>query len=418
MAKPHAVPAGKGDSTAPRTASSPTSAEVEAHILRVARRYPRWVRVEAVTETIRHRPIYAVTVTDDRTPDADKQHVLVVAGQHGSEESPRRVALALLDWLVSGAGAETRRKQKISIMPNVNPDGAEQDTYGTPEGVLPNLDHGPDGARSPEGRAVERIAYALQPEVFVDMHARGNAGCSFDMVLFPWTRPYTEDGNLFHAIAAEMASAGEQAGIPQVVHPLTWPGWGGDKPTSEASTTLFAYRNFKSIVMLTENSESNLHAYPVALTARSGLAKMLALLRWGNRRHPKLFWSGYPNMLVSKHFSGGVLAWGATARQRRRSRIALWKHIGHFKKFGQDGPEAPKSKKLLIEYAGPALNDGIAFQLGLAGRVRVKSVRWDGTPLRRSTTHGYCQFGDAHNTYVMAAFEKLRPGKHELEVRL
>ncbi|MGB2823460.1 MAG: M14 family zinc carboxypeptidase, partial [Phycisphaerae bacterium] len=274
-------------------AVSPTPSEVEAHVLRLRRDHPRLVRVDVAGVSQRGRPIYAATVTSPAAGDADKQHALIVAGQHGNEESGRMLALATLDWLVSRAGGETRRKQKVVVMPCVNPDGAEADTHLTPSGVAPNLDHGPGGAVSPEGIAVERIADALEPELFVDMHARGYAGCSYDMVLYPGTKVYTEDDHLLHAIAAEMAAAGEKAGVPQIAHPLTWPGWGGDDP-DHASTTRYAYRRFKSLVFLTETCEDNSGSYPAADRIASGMAKIKALLAHGNRRHPKLYYSGYP----------------------------------------------------------------------------------------------------------------------------
>jgi hypothetical protein len=274
-----------------------------------------------------------------------------------------------------------------------------------------NLDHGPSGPVSLEAKALQKVAFALEPELFVDMHARGGAGCSFDMVLYPATKSYTEDDNTFHSIAADMCRAGEKAGIPQVTHPLTWPGW-----FDATCSTEFAYRNFKSIVMLTENSESNTHRYPAALTAKSGLAKVRALLQWGNRRHPKLYWSGYPNMLVSEFFSMGVLAWGANATQRRGSRLSIWKNAAHFKNFRLAYPEPRKAKKLLVDYAGPPLTDGVAFQLGVAGRERVQSVTFDGQPLRHSTAQGYYQFTDGPNSYVVAGLEKFQSGKHEFDI--
>ena len=115
-------------------------------------------------------------------------------------------------------------------MPNVSPDAAEANTYETPAGVKPNLDHGPSGPATPEGRALEAIAREFQPDVYVDLHGRGHAGCSYDMVLFPGSRAYTEDENILYSIARRMVAAGEKSGIPHVMHPLTWPGWGGPDP--------------------------------------------------------------------------------------------------------------------------------------------------------------------------------------------
>ena len=56
--------------------------------------------------------------------------------------------------------------------------------------------------------------------------------------------------------ARAMAAEGEKSGIPHVVHPLTWPGWGGHDLV-QPSSTLYMYRRFKSLVFLTENAEHN-----------------------------------------------------------------------------------------------------------------------------------------------------------------
>lgn len=394
---------------------SPTSAEVEAHILRAQERHPRSVSVEDVLHTAEGRPIYAVTVTDRSVPDRFKQNVLIVAGQHGNEESGRLIALALIDWLVTGEAAETRRRQKVVVMPNVSPDAAERDAHLPPSGMAPNLDHGFDGPTTPEGRAVERVARELAPEVFVDVHARGYAGCSYDMVLYPKTRVYTEDESLLQQLAREMADAGEKASIPHVVYPLTWPGWGGDDP-KEPSTTLFAYRNFKSIVFLTETSEDNLHAWPARDRVRAGLARVKTLLAWGNRRHPKLPWRGYPCLLAGGMFHRGLVAVGADAAARRRSRLAIWRNVARFKRFELENPEPPCEKRFAVEYDGEPLPHGIGFQIRARGQLRVREARLNGRRLRRSQADGYWSWHDACSTFVLIVVPQLAPGTYHGEV--
>ena len=400
----------------PARGVSPTSAEVEAHLLRLCVKHPRLAQVRELARTEGDRPISAITITDPTVRDELKQNALIVAGQHGDEESGRMVALGLADWLVSKAGAETRRKQKIVIIPNVNPDGADADTHLTPGGVRPNADHGPGGATSPEGKAVEIVAHELQPELFVDLHARGGAGCSYDMVLFPKPREYEEDGTLLHNIAAEMVRAGERTGIPHITHPLTWSGWGGEKG-DEPSTTVFAYRNFKSMVFLTENCESNPHAYPAAQRLRSGLARMKVLLAHGNGRDPHFYYEGYPVNLIGMH-SGGFVAWGRTAAERRRSRVAIWTHLDAIEMGVRAvNPEEARSKALRFAYRGPALTTGAGAQFRTGGRMAVASVSLDGRPLRRSETDGYYTWQDVCSTYVVAAMPVMEPGEHEIWIR-
>ncbi|HEX7009244.1 MAG TPA: M14 family zinc carboxypeptidase, partial [Phycisphaeraceae bacterium] len=345
-------------------ASPPTNADVWNRVDELAQRDPERIRVDVAGYSGQGRRIDAVTLTDPAVSDDLKQHVLIVAGQHGNEESGRLIALELMDQLLADAHRQTLRQQKIVVMPNVNPDGAEEDCYATPGGVKPNLDHSPDGPTIPESKAVEVIANSLCPDVFVDMHARGHAGCSYDMVLYPDTRPYTEDDNLFHQIAAEMVAAGEQAGLPHITHPLTW--W--TKPPHDAcTTTAYAYRNFKSIVMLTESAEANSHSYAPALTAQVGVARIMALLAWGNRRHPKLYYPGYPNMLVLGMFSVALMAVGRTAAQRRHSRVEIWRQRAAFQSLRPLLPEPPDRKTLLVDYDGPPLQHGVGLMLRAAG---------------------------------------------------
>ena len=124
-----------------RAGVSPNSQEVRERILSLAAKHPAAVSVRTVLETAQGRPIDAVTITDPRSSDADKQHVLIAAGQHGNEESARLVALRLMDYLLSPDGRPLLPRQKFVILPNVSPDAAEADTYETPAGVKPNLDH-------------------------------------------------------------------------------------------------------------------------------------------------------------------------------------------------------------------------------------------------------------------------------------
>lgn len=372
--------------------------------------HPEFVSLREAGRSAEGRPILAATVTDARAPDEEKQRVLIVAGQHGNEESGRWTALGLLDWLLSPDGRETLRRQRVVLIPDVSPDAAFRNEHLTPAGVSPNQDHGPDGAQSPEGKAVEAVAEELQPEVFVDLHARGHAGCSYDMVLWPWTRPYTEDGSLFQEIAAGMAAAGERSGIPHIVHPLTWPGWGSGP--DEPSTTVYAYRRFKSVVFLTESAESDTEAYPAEQRVRGGVLRLASLLAWGNRRHPKLPYEGYPNLLVTGSFACGVAAVGATAAERRQSRVAAWRQVGKFRRVALAIPESARVKTLHVEYAGETLA-AVGFVLAAAGERRPAAVTWNGQRLQPNADPGYRSWHVGGTTSVLISVRGLPPGAHE-----
>lgn len=400
-------------------AMRPDSADVEAHVRKVGEHFPRAVTVRRVGESTQGGAIQAVTITDNPSADDDKQHVMIIAGQHGSEESGRIIALALMDWLASDEAAEVRRRQKIVIMPNVNPDGAEADTYETAAGVQLNGEHGIAPPASPEARAIQQVAFDLAPEAFVDLHARGFAGWSYDMVLYPWTRPYTDDHAIFHAVATDMAAAGERAGIPHVVHPLTWPGWEGSIAGVEnPKAVTFAYRNFKSISILTETSESNETSRPAEERARVGVARVRALLEWGHRRHPSLQHAGYPVSLAVNMFQAGVAAAGRTAAERRASRIALWKNEARFKDIRAVIPERPDRHTMQCTYEGERLAIAAGLQFRVAGHAEPKSVRLNGRELAPSAEDGYAVWRDVCSTFVVATIPEVVAGEYRLEVDL
>jgi hypothetical protein len=394
-------------------AHSPSSQDVTHRLTVIADKWPDYVSVRTVLNTAEGRPIEAATVTDRSTDDTDKQHVLIVAGQHGNEESARLVALKLIDYLLSADGRPLTRRQKFVVMPNISPDAAERDSYETPAGIRPNLDHALSGAISPEGRAVELIGEELAPEVYVDIHARGHAGCSHDMVLFPPSRPYTEDEHLLHQIASQMAAEGERSGIPHVVHPLTWPGWGGHD-LDQPSSTLHMYRKYKSLVFLTENAEHNEVAYPAKMRALSGVNRLKPLLAMGNRRYPRLYYPGYPVCPAVGMFNAGAVAVGRTAAARRASRIEIWRNAAGFEKLAPQLPEPPRAKTLQVQYTGPTIKSGIGFQVRVAGKWHVKDVLVNSRRLKPREIDGYYSWQDKHTTYAVASLPEFPAGKHEI----
>ncbi len=394
-------------------AISPTGEEILARVASLQLRKPEYVQSRTILRTAQGRPIDAVTFTDHRVDDADKQHVLIVAGQHGNEESARMVALRLMDYLLSSDGRPLLRRQKIVIVPNASPDAAAADTYETPAGVKPNLDHADTGAVSPEAIAFEMIANELQPDVYVDMHARGHAGCSHDIVLFPPSKPYTEDERLLYEIAGAMADAGERSGIPHAVHPLSWPGWGGTD-LNQPSSTLYAYRRFKSLVFLTESAEHNEIAYPANRRALAGVNRLKPLLAVGTRRYPRMYYPGYPCSIAVGMMHTGIVAAGKTAAARRASRIELWQHAASFTKLTPVLPEPPQAKTIQLAYTGPKLTAGAGIQVRVAGRWHAKTVTINGQRLSPGETDGFYSWQGKFTTFAVATVPELTAGEYEI----
>ena len=66
---------------------SPASSEVRAHLEKLARQHKNRLRFKTVESSAQGRPIDVAYVTDPASRDEEKQHVLVIAGQHGNEET-------------------------------------------------------------------------------------------------------------------------------------------------------------------------------------------------------------------------------------------------------------------------------------------------------------------------------------------
>jgi len=232
------------------------------------------------------------------------------------------------------------------------------------------------------------------------------------MVMLVEARRWNEDDNLFHEIARDVGRAGEAAGMPHRLHPLTW--W--IDPAEGVWDQV--YRRYKTLCILTETAESNTLAYPLSVRVRAGLARLKALLAWGNRRHPHLYYPGYPVDPVGGMFTEGAVALGKTMAQRRKSRLAIWRNMDHFRKLANDIPEKAKEKAIRFAWSGPTLKTGVGILTRARGKMKVKDVRLDGRKLRRSETRGYYAWHDACSTFVVVCIPELKRGKYVMEIAL
>src|SRR5690606_32165383 len=144
--------------------------------------------------------------------------------------------------------------------------------------------------------------------------------------------------------------------------------------------TVWMYRQFKSLVFLTESAEANAVSYPEPMRVASGLGRLKPLLALGGRRHPLLYYPGYPCGVAAGMFDAGVVAVGRTAAERRRSRLSIWQNVSRFQSVRAVIPEQFLSKTLRVEYTGQPISTGVGFQMRVAGRLKVQRVVVDGRP--------------------------------------
>jgi hypothetical protein len=370
--------------------------------------------VKPIGKSVDGRDILSCRLTDPSVSDDLKQHALIVAGQHGNEESGRLGALAVLRWLCSDdpEAAETRRRQVVLVIPALNVDGAAVNRNKNSNDVNLNREYDPAAAeRQPEAAALMRLAEDFIPDMMTDMHGLGGGGCD-DMILIGGARPYTEDIRLHHAIALEMVENAERAGWPVLAHPMDWNGW---NLTQGNCLVGWMYWRFHPITFLTEGNETTRSPEEMAV---SGFVRMKPLILAGNRRHPWFRCEGYPNGIIGGVVNMSVRSWGRTPGERRRNRAEVWPQMDRFPRVGR-GKAREGSSELTAQISGDKpFENGIALALRVIGRPRIECVSWDGAELKASEdTPGYVTWTDACSTFIQLNLPGITPGDHAGEVR-
>ncbi|MCK4301090.1 MAG: hypothetical protein KAX80_16240, partial [Planctomycetes bacterium] len=118
------------------TASFPTFEEVCSAVDGFASQHSRLASVQTLGLSPEGLPVRAVSVTGPGGSPSEKEVALVVCGRHGNELGTRVVGLALLRWLVSEAGALTRDRQRVLVVPVANPDGCVREEFFAPHDGL------------------------------------------------------------------------------------------------------------------------------------------------------------------------------------------------------------------------------------------------------------------------------------------
>ena len=125
------------------------------------------IRVHDIAVTTGKRIIQLVEISDGSLNN-HKPVVLLFAQQHGNEPSGKEGALMLIREFASGNLNHLLEKLDILIIPQVNPDGGDNNQRRTARGIDPNRDH--LLLRSIEARAVQHVFNKYHPQVTVDVH--------------------------------------------------------------------------------------------------------------------------------------------------------------------------------------------------------------------------------------------------------
>ncbi|HEY2948001.1 MAG TPA: M14 family metallopeptidase, partial [Micromonosporaceae bacterium] len=107
-------------------------AEVVAEIDQAVAAYPNIVKKFSIGRSYQGREIWAVKISDNVNVDENEPEVLFTHGQHAREHLAVEQAIYILKELTSKYATDSRIKnivdsRELTIVPSVNPDGAEYD---------------------------------------------------------------------------------------------------------------------------------------------------------------------------------------------------------------------------------------------------------------------------------------------------
>lgn len=330
-----------------------TLAEYQSTLSYWRKQHPEAFGFEQRALTADSLPLYLLKITDHKVPDADKQVCLVTAMHSGPERSGTTACLALAEWLLGEdvEAVETRKKQVVLIMPVMNPTALfHTDRFRNAAGVDPYTGLGKLGkiidvktmtlknpADAPEIAALWSVLDEYRPEVHADLHGTGlqefdpnqlgarrmfdgqimteiTASAYSNYILRPWDWRVTE----------AMIAAGQEAGFgsdrfeadaqrlfwgPEVA-PHAGRLWTGQPLFYSAH---YGYFKYHTMILAVETGWE-----------ASTVARMRGLLRIGNSRWPDETAPGYPVNRIKNFVGSFVTAEGATAAERRASRVELW----------------------------------------------------------------------------------------------
>ncbi len=383
-----------------KTPDRPDYDDAVAHVDRLKSEHPRLVETREIGSSVQGRAIPCAIVTDPSAAADDKQHVLMVAGQHGSEESGRAMVMALMDWLVSGAdeSGDVLRKQVLAFVPCASPDGSLNESSRNAEGVdIPHTYALDAPALTPEGRAIEAFAMEFVPDVVVDAHGRGGGGMKEEAWVQPAHR-FSSDRLYLTLMSQAMAQAGEEAGFPQTAfHP---PGILQFRDGHDAMLGEMLAWRCKTLGLGLESIEQY---YRQADWEATGLPRLRRLLRFGMEDAFGLGVEGYPNVLVSGQQTYGLMAHGRTAAERRASRVELTRFLTrNFAMVDRDADGVVRCAKVKVLSQTCEGDNPQRFSvlLRIKNPCQIGEITWKGQPLPAAEGHGYRTWTDACSTFV------------------
>jgi len=323
------------------------------------------------------RAVRAIHCTDRKADPEQQQVAMVVCGRHGSELGTRVVGSAVLGWLMSEAGARTRRNQRVIVVPVANPDGCARGEFHAPARHLSEV----------EQKTLAALADRVQPDAIIDVHSFGAGNADVQAIVTGNTGTDGEDEMIYHAVAQRLIEGAAEAGFPFVVHTTK---------RNEGYNNFIAGLCHQRFHTLAFGMEVNHHALTPAEAAASGTAVIGALLEAGNGRPWWEAQTGYPVNILAGDLFTSIRPTGHTAAERRVSRVAIWRDRRFFS-LGQRETPTPTTLRVPFTYTGyrdDAPRHAFALCCRIRGVGKRIKARLNGQTVEATT------FADACSTYV------------------
>ena len=318
----------------------PTLAELERGLKNWAAALPDRLRVEAAGYTPEGHSIWLCEISDFSVSDENKQIALFTTCHAATEKNGVTSVLRLMKFLLSDEplAVEIRHKQRVMLMPCNDPagyekDGRVRDVYYAPwewAGVT-------DREQFPEAAVLQDVIDTLLPDVLVGVHGfsgaeqlmwestgiswTGGFARSFDPHV-PWLMDQAADDAGFFLTKGEVSN-----GTLLATAPVPGANEHFYLRCGKVLPMAYAYHNAHTIGMTMEVGFEE-----------SAVVRLKRLLELGHDIYRGERLPGYPVNQVGCRGSMAISAYGATAEQRRASRVELWRRAGQLF-FGVAHPE-------------------------------------------------------------------------------
>ena len=308
----------------------------------------------ATTEIVGQASGYDVCIsimTDSTVSDEDKQVVLIIA-QHCMEISGVNTVYSVGNYLMSGCdeAKEMLKKLIVVLMPCPNPytfaKQSQEWNFKNEAGIDEYISFTYKGARddgkAPAAELVQKVIDRFTPEMLIDSHGLNHADTlvieSLGVSAFAANRFYNS------SIMEQMQDATSQKGFSPFRGDFAEINLQTDRQCDDKDINAHFMPTASGCIVAPIYSYLHYHTLAASIEVaweESGLEKVLEALRIGCRKNKYEYYPGYPTRtVVSPYGHNSIRAYGKTAKDRRASRLELWKNR-HKLLLGVGHPERP-----------------------------------------------------------------------------